>query len=119
MKFKILLVAAAVMTASGCATILTEDTHQMNVSSSKKDLQVEVDNKIYTAPGIVDVKKENKNKILKVITPGCEQTIALNKEVEPTFFVNILSGGAFGSTTDLASEKMWRYQDSVSITCAK
>jgi uncharacterized protein YceK len=119
MKLLNLLAGASIVTLSGCSTILTEDMHRINVSSAKKDLQVEVDGNTQTAPGIVEVKKENKNKILKVVSPGCEQSIALNKEVEPTFFVNVLSGGAFGSTTDYSTEKMWRYQDSVSVTCSK
>ncbi|CAH9063034.1 hypothetical protein PSECIP111951_02823 [Pseudoalteromonas holothuriae] len=119
MKLVNLVIGAVIVTASGCSTILTEDIHRINVNSSKSNLQLEVDGVVQSAPGIVEVKKENKNKTLKVTTAGCEQDIALNKEVEPTFFVNILSGGAFGSTTDYASEKMWRYQDSVSITCAE
>ena len=119
MKLFNILAGVAVISLSGCSTILTEDLHRINVNSSQKDIQVEVDGRAQSAPGIVEVKKENKNKTLKVVTPGCEQDIALNKEVEPTFFVNILSGGAFGSTTDYSTEKMWRYQDSVTVTCSK
>ncbi len=119
MKLSNLLAAAAIISLSGCSTILTEDMHRINVSTEKKDLQVEIDGVTQTAPGIIEVKKENKNKTLKVLSSGCEQSIALNKEVEPTFFVNILSGGAFGSTTDYSTEKMWRYQDSVSVTCSE
>ncbi|MBQ4810331.1 adenosine deaminase [Pseudoalteromonas luteoviolacea] len=117
MKLTSVLAGAAILTLSGCSTILTDDYHRINVSSTKQGLQVEVDGNVQTAPGVVEVKKENKNKTLNVTTQGCEQAIALNKEVEPTFFVNLLSGGAFGSTTDYSSEKMWRYQDSVSVVC--
>jgi hypothetical protein len=119
MKLSNLLAGAAIISLSGCSTILTEDMHRINVSSAKKDLQVEVDGLTQTAPGVIEVKKENKNKTLKVVSSGCEQSIALNKKIEPTFFVNILTGGAFGSTTDYSTEKMWRYQDSVSITCSE
>lgn len=115
---KVLAVSFAAISAVGCSTILTEDTQRLNVvSSSDKQFTVEVDGVKQKAPGIITVKKENKDKTLTVISPECSQQVALNKEVEPTFFVNILSGGAFGSTTDYASEKMWRYQDSVQINC--
>ncbi|MEL6117052.1 adenosine deaminase [Photobacterium sp. SP02] len=115
---KTLVVAGAALTAVGCSTILTDENQRINVvSSSGKKFTVEVDGIEQTAPGIITVKKENKNKTLKVTSEECEQQIALNKEVEPTFFVNILSGGAFGSTTDFASEKMWRYQDTLQINC--
>ncbi|WP_375056837.1 adenosine deaminase [Zobellella sp. DQSA1] len=119
-KVKFVATAGLVVTLSGCASILTDDTQRINVmSSSSQKLEVEIDGRVQNAPGIITVKKENKDKTLTVKTAGCEQQIALNKEVEPTFFVNILSGGAFGSTTDYATEKMWRYQDSVEIKCVQ
>jgi hypothetical protein len=117
MKLSNLLAVAAVVTLSGCSTLLTDETQLINVTSTKKDLQVEIDGKTHVAAGIIEIKKENKNKTLKVLSPGCEQSIALNKGIEPTFFVNIISGGAFGSTTDYSTEKMWRYQESVLVNC--
>ncbi|GAB6260167.1 adenosine deaminase [Photobacterium sp. CCB-ST2H9] len=115
---KTLIVAGAAISAVGCSTILTDENQRINVvSSSDKKFTVEVDGIEQTAPGIITVKKENKDKTLLVTSEGCKQQVALNKEVEPTFFVNILSGGAFGSTTDFASEKMWRYQDTLQINC--
>lgn len=117
-KCKLVIAAGVVISLSGCASILTDKTQRINVASnSAEKLQVQIDGRTQTAPGIITVQKENKDKTLTVITEGCEQELALNKEVEPTFFVNILSGGAFGSTTDYSSEKMWRYQDSVEIKC--
>ncbi|MGP7734853.1 adenosine deaminase [Oceanimonas smirnovii] len=117
-KCKLVIAVGVVISLSGCASILTDKTQRINVASnSAEKLQVQIDGRTQTAPGIITVQKENKDKTLTVITEGCEQELALNKEVEPTFFVNILSGGAFGSTTDYSSEKMWRYQDSVEIKC--
>jgi hypothetical protein len=117
MKLSNLLAVTAVVTMSGCSTLLTDETQLINVTSTKKDLQLEIDGKTMVAAGIIEIKKENKNKTLKVLSPGCEQTIALNKGVEPTFFVNILSGGMFGSTTDYSTEKMWRYQSTIDVIC--
>lgn len=119
MKLKVIsTLAIATILMSGCATILTEDTHKMNVSTSTgKKIDVEIDGATQTVPGIVSVKKENKDKVLVTKEAGCTGSTNLNKEVETVFFVNLLSGGVFGSSTDYGTEKMWKYQDSVTITC--
>ncbi len=41
-----------------------------------------------------------------------DRQVVLDTTVEPVFFVNILSGGVFGSTTDFASESMFKYAPS-------
>jgi hypothetical protein len=119
MKLKVVFtVAIATIFASGCSSILTEDTHKINVSTSNgKKIDVEVDGNIQSVPGIISVKKENKDKVLVAKDAACTSTTQLNKEVETTFFVNILSGGVFGSSTDYGTDKMWKYQDSVTISC--
>ncbi|WP_018982320.1 hypothetical protein [Salinimonas chungwhensis] len=118
MKTKLigLALATAVLT-SGCATILTEDTYKMNVTTSNgQQTTVAVDGQNQTVPGVVTVTKENKNKVLVAQDANCSN-VALNKEVEGAFFVNLLSGGVFGSSTDYGTEKMWRYQESVTVPC--
>jgi len=119
MKFKVIFpVAMAALFSTGCATILTEETHKMNVSTSNgKTIEVEVDGQTQTVPGIVSVKKSQEDKILVTKAEGCTQATNLNKEVETAFFINIISGGVFGSSTDYGTEKMWKYQDSVTISC--
>ncbi|MDP5033294.1 adenosine deaminase [Paraglaciecola sp.] len=112
------LVAATVIVTSGCATILSEDTHKINVSTSNgQKIDVNVDGATQQAPGVITLKKENADKILVTDAEGCTSETQLNKEIEPTFWVNILSGGVFGSSTDMGSKKMWKYQDSVTISC--
>ena len=118
MKSVTTLTLAAAMVLSGCATILNEDTQNINVSSSNgKAIQGSIDGVPFTGPGIVTVKRENKDKILLSTTPGCTPQTALNKSVDSKFFVNIISGGVFGSTTDYSSEEMWRYDESVVVAC--
>ena len=48
---------------------------------------------------------------------NCQRQTVMKKEIEGAFWVNILSGGVWGSTTDYATDKMWTYDDSVVITC--
>ena len=115
-KFAGIVVATALL-SSGCATILTEETHNMNVTTTTGETTtVTVDGASQTVPGVVTVKKENKDKVLFADAENC-QDVSLNKEVESAFFINVISGGVFGSSTDYGTEKMWRYQDSVTVSC--
>ncbi len=103
--------------SSGCATILTDDVHNMNVTTSDgRETTITVDGTTQQVPGVVQVKKENSDKVLVVDAEECTD-VNLNKEVESAFFINIISGGVFGSSTDYGTDKMWRYQDSVTIPC--
>lgn len=111
-----IVVAATVL--SGCASIINEKTQQINVSSSNgKPLSGTIDGTPFTGPGIVTVTRENKDKVIVTQTEGCAQQTALTKSVDSVFFLNILSGGVFGSTTDYSTEKMWRYEPAVTVSC--
>jgi hypothetical protein len=114
-----LLIVAAALT-SGCASILNEDTQAINVSASNgKPIAGSIDGIPFQGPGVVNVQRTKASKIVNVDTAGCTKTTSLESNVDPKFFVNILSGGAFGSTTDYATEKMWKYSENVVITCAQ
>jgi hypothetical protein len=118
MKKKLLgTILFGTLLSSGCATILTEDSHNMNVTTSDgRKTTVTVDGQSQAVPGVVSIKKENQDKVLMADAEECT-SVNLNKEVESVFFVNILSGGVFGSSTDYGTDKMWRYQDSATIPC--
>ncbi len=112
------LVVASIVLASGCATILNEDTQRINVMSSNGEkIKGNIDGVPFEGPGIVAVQRANQDRIINVETEGCAKNTVMPKSVDPVFFVNILSGGAFGSTTDYASEKMWKYENSVTVNC--
>ncbi len=102
---------------TGCATILSGTTEKISVNSNPSGIKFKLDNAEYTAPAIITVKRENKDKIIKVDNPKCKKTILLNKKINPVFFVNLLSGGVFGSTTDYLTGAMWKYDDNVNINC--
>lgn len=119
-KITSIVVMTSALLVSGCATILTDETQQINVGTSTgKAINVTVDGQNFQAPGVISVKKsKEQNKFLMTNAEGCAEKTVLNRSVEPVFFVNILSGGAFGSTTDYSTDKMWKYDDSITITCS-
>jgi hypothetical protein len=119
---KVILVSLSVvmLNLAGCASILTDKEQKVNLlSSTGKPVSVQVDGKTFDGPGVITVtKSKEKSKVITANTAGCAKETVLTREIEPTFWVNILSGGAFGSTTDMATEKMWKYQDSVTVSCS-
>lgn len=115
-----LLVASCILVLAGCASILNDETQKVNiVSSNGQDFSGTVDGKTFTGPGIVELKRENADKTIVVETAGCTRQTVANKEVSPSFWINILAGGALGSTTDYSTEKMWEYDDTIEVNCSK
>lgn len=103
---------------SGCATILNDDYQQVNVTSSTGEpIKGTVNGVAFEAPGIVRLERENANKIFVTETEGCVRETVTEKSVDSKFFVNILSGGVFGSTTDYSTDKMWKYDENIVIQC--
>jgi uncharacterized protein YceK len=104
--------------ASGCASLMTAEEQSINVTtSSNKSAEVTIDDKTVTAPGMVTVLRDGKDKVVKTSTEGCDSVTPIKKSVTPVFFGNIVIGGLLGSTTDSATGKMWDYADSVEISC--
>ncbi|MDD3008684.1 MAG: hypothetical protein AB7U51_09915 [Arcobacter sp.] len=116
---KNILIAGSILSATflftGCATILSGDNQSINLQS-KKEQTVSINGQQYTSPNVISLERTDKDAVLKV--KDCEKQILLKKEINPVFFVNILSGGVFGSTTDYASDSMWQYdQTNVNVDC--
>ena len=103
---------------SGCATILSGDKQSINITTDTgKKYSASIDGQKYTVPSIIQLKRENNDKVLTLDECPDQKTL-LHKEINPVFFVNILSGGVFGSTTDYASDSMWKYQpENVNVKC--
>ncbi len=111
------MVCSAIL-LTGCASIMNEETQSINVTTSgNKKITGNIDGKPFTGPGIVNVKREKTSRLLTVDTAGCTKQTTLPNEVDSKFWVNILSGGPLGSSTDYGTGKMWKYQENVAITC--
>jgi hypothetical protein len=113
------LVAVSLITlGTGCASILNEKTQNVNiVTSSGRKAEVMVDGMPFQAPGVATFKRAKGDKIITTKDPKCNQTTVAPSTVDNVFFINVISGGVFGSTTDYGTEKMWKYQDTVIISC--
>lgn len=115
---KLLVSILVLLSIGGCATILNDDTQKINVgSTNNSEFKGTIDGIPFTGPSIVAVKRTKADKIIIVDTPACTKQTLVASTVDMKFFINVLSGGTTGSTTDYATEKMWRYQDSVIIPC--
>jgi len=118
-----ILISSALLLAmglTGCASIMNDKTQQINVSSSTgSDIKGTVNGMPFQGPGVISVLRENKNLLFVTSTEGCAKETVAEKAVDTKFFVNILSAGVFGSSTDYGTDKMWKYSDNVVISCKK
>lgn len=115
---KIIFAFLTMALLGGCATILNDETQKINIGSTdNSEFKGTIDGIPFTGPSIVSVKRTKADKIIVVDTPACTKQTLLPSSVDMKFFINILSGGTTGSTTDYSTEKMWKYQDSVLIPC--
>ncbi|MBA4111644.1 MAG: adenosine deaminase [Leptothrix sp. (in: Bacteria)] len=110
----------SVVLMTGCASILNDQTQPVNVSASNgKAVQGSIDGVPFTGPGVVPLQRAKSSKVVTSTTAGCAKETAVESTVDPKFFINILTGGAFGSTTDYSTERMWKYADNVVIACGQ
>ncbi len=115
---KILATTAVIALLSGCSSIINEKTQQVNVSTPNgQKVSGTVNGQPFNAPGVVALVRENKNKVFVTETADCKSETVAEKTVDPIFFINVLSGGPWGTTTDYATEKMWKYADNVTLNC--
>ncbi len=115
---KILAIGAVALIMSGCSSIINEQTQQVNVSTPNgQKVSGTVNGQPFNAPGVVTLVRENKNKVFVTDAANCKSETVAEKTVDPIFFINVVSGGPFGSTTDYSTEKMWKYADNVTLNC--
>jgi hypothetical protein len=118
MKTITLAAIVAAVALTGCASILNDKTQKINVSASNgAEIKGTVNGQPFAGPGIVEVTRENKDKLFVTETAGCTKEVLASKSVDTKFWINILTGGVFGSSTDYGTQKMWKYDDHIVIPC--
>ena len=105
---------------SGCATIINDRTQRVNVNTSTGEkVDLTIDGMPFQAPGIASIQRRKSDRLITTADPRCAQSTILPSSVDSVFFINLISGGPLGSSTDYISEKMWRYEDNVVISCKR
>ncbi len=118
MRTRILIALAAAIALGGCASILNEKTQKINVTTSTgATIKGTVNGTPFSAPGIVDLTRSKADAVFVTDAPGCNPQTVEPSSVDSKFWINILLGGALGSSTDYSTEKMWKYNDHVVISC--
>lgn len=116
-KLTLVILVMSAFCFTGCATILKGKTQKINVTTSNnKSASFAIKDRTYQVPGIIDINRTKDDLFIKA-AGECEGQAFASSKVEPAFWVNILSGGALGSTTDYSTDAMWRYDDNVEIKC--
>jgi len=117
-KTSFLALISTVLLASGCASIVNDKTQKVNVMTSNgSKVTGTVDGKSFEAPGIVELTRAKQDKIFLADGDNCTKQTLATKKVDMMFYGNVISGGAYGSTTDYVTDKMWSYDDHIMISC--
>ena len=117
-KILLPITIAGVLMASGCATILNEDTQNLNVrTSNNSEITAIIDGKKIKTPGSMAVKRAKGDLVVFTTAKNCAGATQVESSVDSVFFLNLLSGGTFGSTTDYSSDDMWEYDTDVVVNC--
>ena len=116
--FKMAIATVTLVVASGCASIVTDNTTAINVQTSNgQKVKVTIEGAQYDVPGMVIANKNGLDKVLTTNDSNCASSVLVEKKVEGWFWGNILFGGLIGSTTDSSTDKMWTYDENVVINC--
>ena len=111
---KKLLPIALSLLLCNCATILKGSNQPLNVNSNVDGANVFVNSqKVGTTPFTGSIERQ-KSIRLKVSKAGYKsRTLVLDSDIEGVFWVNIFSGGGWGSTTDFATGSMWKVSPNI------
>jgi hypothetical protein len=109
-KTGLLLAAAALLTASGCASILDGGTQVVTFNSDPRRVKIFINGvQVGVTPLSTQVKR-SKDTIVVAKKDGYEdEPVALQTRLNTYFWGNILCGGLLGSTTDYATGAMIEY----------
>lgn len=107
--------SVAVLGVTGCASIMSGKDQQISVNSNVRGATVLINGaEVGKTPfiGKVSKPKNGEGNVITLRADGYEEkTVAVETTIEPTFWVNILTGGPFGSTTDYSSGAMYKLGD--------
>ncbi|MFA6165874.1 MAG: PEGA domain-containing protein [Gemmatimonadaceae bacterium] len=98
---------------SGCATLIGGTSQTLTVNSNVAGAEVYLNQTFLGKTPLTAEVKRGQTGVLKVNAAGYQPyAIAINKKISTMFWVNIFSGGSFGSSTDYATGAMYEYEPS-------
>jgi hypothetical protein len=99
------------LSLTGCATILGGREQTITVNANVSGADVYLNQTLLGETPLTAKVKRGQEGVLRVTAEGYQPyQAALNKKISSLFWVNILSGGAFGSTTDYTTGAMYEYE---------
>ena len=112
-KKAICLVAAISLLLSGCSTIVETTKQEITVSTEPSGAEVLRDGvAVGVTPLTLTVKRKDAGESILVRKEGYEDGFIQTKQkINPWFFGNIITGGLYGSTTDLVSGAAYKYDE--------
>lgn len=106
------------LAVAGCASIISGSSQLLSVNANVDGAEVHlvteggVETLLGTTPLTTRIKRGQEG-VLRVSADGYRPySTALNKKINNVFWVNILSGGTFGSSTDYKTGAMYAYEPS-------
>ncbi|MES1926426.1 PEGA domain-containing protein [Salinisphaera sp. T31B1] len=109
-RLSCLLIMLSSLFVAGCATLVADTTQTVSFESEPSGATVRINGRaIGTTP--VSARLDKADNQLATFELSGYKTVSreLVTKTEPWFFGNLLSGGLFGSTTDLASGAVYEY----------
>jgi len=111
-KLGLSLVLLSIFLLQSCATILRGDEQVLNVNANVEGAKVYVNNRLVGETPFSGKIKKEKSINIKVTKEGYSTlTRTYEADIDSVFWVNILSGGVTGSTTDYANGSMWKVNE--------
>ncbi len=101
---------AAAFLFEGCATIVQGTSQVVAIHSNVRGADVIVNGATVGKTPYVGPIRRGSSTTVRLEKDGYEpKTIVLNTEIEPIFFGNIIFPGFLGTTTDFATQSMFKY----------
>lgn len=125
---KLLLLATCIAILPGCATIFSGTSQNINLMSStgeqvKAEVTTPAGVQTVQLPSTITVPRGSDDILITVRESAnkCynESSRTVASGFNPLVLLNIVTGGTFGSTTDLASGAFWAYDETVLVPVTK
>ncbi len=111
MYFNRIFLSIVVLLSAGCASIFDGTTQQVTFDSSPTGAEVYVDGVLLGVTPLTSSLKRKKNSTLTVKKEGyIDRVIPMATTMNMTFLGNLVTGGAFGTTTDSATGAIHKYE---------